>query len=76
MISFFFVDLFGSVGVLLGLADSADLLDENGNVPGAGKALFISAAGAAVGAVLGTSTVTIMELKAQQELLKAAVPDW
>lgn len=59
MISFFFVDLFGSVGVLLGLADSADMLDENGNVPGAGKALFISAAGAAVGAVLGTSTVTI-----------------
>ena len=36
MISFFFVDLFGSVGVLLGLADSADMLDENGNVPGAG----------------------------------------
>ena len=53
------MDLFGSVGVLLGLADSADMLDENGNVPGAGKALFISAAGAAVGAVLGTSTVTI-----------------
>ncbi len=59
MISFFFVDLFGSVGVLLGLADNADMLDENGNVPGAGKALFVSAAGAAIGAIFGTSTITI-----------------
>lgn len=59
MISFFFVDLFGSVGVLLGLADSADMVDENGNVPGAGKALTVSAAGAAVGAIFGTSTITI-----------------
>ena len=59
IISFFFVDLFGSVGVLLGLASAAEMADENGNVPGAGKALTISAAGAAVGALLGTSTVTI-----------------
>ena len=59
IISFFFVDLFGSVGVLLGLADAAEMIDENGNVPGAGKALTVSAAGAAVGAVIGTSTVTI-----------------
>ena len=59
VISFFFVDLFGSVGVLLGLASAAEMADENGNVPGAGKALTISAAGAAVGALLGTSTVTI-----------------
>ena len=59
VISFFFVDLFGSVGVLLGLASAAEMVDENGNVPGAGKALTISAAGAAVGALLGTSTVTI-----------------
>ena len=59
IISFFFVDLFGSVGVLLGLADAAHLSDENGNVPGAGKALTVSAVGAAIGAILGTSTVTI-----------------
>lgn len=59
LFSFFLVDLFGSVGVLLGLAGSADMVDENGNVPGAGKALFVSAGGAALGAILGTSTVTI-----------------
>lgn len=59
IISFLFVDLFDSIGVLLGVATKAGLIDENGNMPCAGKALFVSAGGAAVGAVLGTSTVTI-----------------
>ena len=59
IISFLFVDLFDSIGVLLGVASKADLVDENGNVPGAGKALFVSAGGAAIGALLGTNTVTI-----------------
>ena len=51
--------LFDSIGVLLGVASKAGLADENGNIPCAGKALFVSAGGAAVGAVLGTNTVTI-----------------
>lgn len=59
IISFLFVDLFDSIGVLLGIASKAGLIDENGNVPCAGKALFVSAGGAAVGAFLGTNTVTI-----------------
>ncbi len=59
IISFLFVDLFDSIGVLLGVAGKAKLIDDKGNLPGAGKALFISAGGAAIGAVLGTSTVTI-----------------
>lgn len=59
IISFLFVDLFDSIGVLLGVAAKAGLIDEKGNMPCAGKALFVSAGGAAVGAVLGTSTVTI-----------------
>lgn len=59
IISFLFVDLFDSIGVLLGVASKAGLADENGNIPCAGKALFVSAGGAAVGAVLGTNTVTI-----------------
>lgn len=59
IISFLFVDLFDSIGVLLGVASKANLINEKGEVPGAGKALFVSAAGAAVGAVLGTNTVTI-----------------
>jgi AGZA family xanthine/uracil permease-like MFS transporter len=36
-----------------------DLFDEQGKTPGAGKALFISAGAAAIGAIFGTSTVTI-----------------
>lgn len=59
IISFLFVDLFDSIGVLLGVASKAGLTNENGNIPCAGKALFVSAGGAAVGAVLGTNTVTI-----------------
>lgn len=59
IISFLFVDLFDSIGVLLGVASKAGLTDENGSIPCAGKALFVSAGGAAIGAVLGTNTVTI-----------------
>lgn len=59
IISFLFVDLFDSIGVFLGVAPKAGLVDENGKTPGAGKALFVSAGAAAVGAVLGTSTVSI-----------------
>lgn len=59
IISFLFVDLFDSIGVFLGVAPKAGLVDKDGKTPGAGKALFVSAGAAAVGAVLGTSTVTI-----------------
>ena len=59
IVSFLFVDLFDSIGVLLGVASKAGLADEKGKYSRAGKALFVSAGGAAVGAVLGTNTVTI-----------------
>ena len=57
--SFLFVDLFDSIGVLLGVATKAGLVDENGDIPCAGKSLFVSAGGAFVGAIFGTNTVTI-----------------
>ena len=59
IISFLFVDLFDSLGVFLGIAPKAGLVDKDGKIPEAGKALFVSAGAAAVGAVLGTSTITI-----------------
>lgn len=57
--SFLFVDLFDSIGVLLGVSTKAGFINEKGELPNAGKALFVSAFGALVGSILGTNTVTI-----------------
>ena len=51
--------MFDSIGVLVGVGIKAGFVNEKGELPGAGKALFVSAAGAAVGAVFGTQTVTV-----------------
>ena len=56
--SFLFVDLFDTVGTLIGVADKGGLLDKDGNLPKAGGALMADAVGTIVGACLGTSTVT------------------
>lgn len=57
--SFLFVALFNSIGVLVGVGFKAGFVNEKGELPGAGKALFVSAAGAAIGAIFGTQTVTV-----------------
>ncbi|MDY3032108.1 MAG: NCS2 family permease [Clostridia bacterium] len=56
--SFLFVDLFDTVGTVIGVADKANLLDEKGNLPKVGATLMADAVGTVVGACLGTSTVT------------------
>lgn len=56
--SFLFVDLFDTVGTLIGVAEKGNLLDKDGNLPKAGGALMADAVGTVVGACLGTSTVT------------------
>ncbi|ABR50644.1 Xanthine/uracil/vitamin C permease [Alkaliphilus metalliredigens QYMF] len=58
LFTFLFVDMFDTVGTLVGVASKADMLDENGNLPRAKEALFADAVGTTVGACLGTSTVT------------------
>lgn len=58
LFTFLFVDLFDTIGTLLGVASKADMLDDDGNLPGAKPALFADAVGTTFGAVLGTSTVT------------------
>ena len=58
MCSFLFVDLFDTLGTLIGVATKADMLDEDGKLPGVKPALLADAIGTTVGAVLGTSTVT------------------
>ena len=53
-----FVDMFDTLGTLVGVADKADMLDEEGHLPKAKQALFADAVGTTAGACLGTSTVT------------------
>lgn len=53
-----FMDMFDTVGTLVGVATKAKMLDENGKVPNVKKALFADAIGTTVGACLGTSTVS------------------
>ena len=56
--SFLFVDLFDTVGTLVGVASKGNLLDEDGKLPRVGRALMADAIGTVAGACLGTSTVT------------------
>ena len=56
--AFLFVDLFDTLGTLIGVATKANMLDEEGRLPNAKPALMADAIGTTVGAVLGTSTVT------------------
>ena len=56
--AFLFVDLFDTLGTLIGVATKADMLDENGCLPRIKPALMSDAIGTSVGAVLGTSTIT------------------
>ena len=58
LFTFLFVDLFDTVGTLIGVSTKAGLVDEKGNLPGCHKALLADAVGTTVGACLGTSTVT------------------
>lgn len=56
--TFLFVNMFDTIGTLLGVASKIGITDENGDFPQLKRALFADALGTTVGAVLGTSTVT------------------
>lgn len=56
--SFLFVDLFDTLGTLVGVSTKAGMLDEEGRLPGIKPALMSDAVATTAGAVLGTSTVT------------------
>ena len=58
MLAFLFVDMFDTLGTLIGCASKADMLDEEGKPPGIKGALLSDAVGTTVGAALGTSTIT------------------
>ena len=56
--AFLFVDIFDTLGTLIGVANKADMLDENGKLPHIKEALLADAIATSAGAVLGTSTTT------------------
>ena len=58
MFTFLFVDMFDTVGTLIGCAGKADMINKDGTIPNCKEALFADAVGTTVGAMLGTSTVT------------------
>lgn len=56
--TFLFVDLFDTVGTLVGVSSKAGMLDEDGNLPRVSEALMADAVGTVAGSMLGTVTVT------------------
>ncbi|MEG2832842.1 MAG: NCS2 family permease [Ruthenibacterium sp.] len=56
--AFLFVDMFDTLGTLIGVASKADMLDKDGKLPQIKGALLADAVGTSVGALCGTSTVT------------------
>ena len=56
--AFLFVDLFDTIGTLIGVSDKAGMLDEDGKLPNVKQALMADAIATSAGAILGTSTTT------------------
>ena len=58
LMAFLFVDLFDTIGTVIGCATKANLLDRNGKLPQVKQVLLTDAVGTSFGAMLGTSTIT------------------
>lgn len=58
VLTFLFIDMFDTIGTLLGVSHRAGVVDEKGNIPHLTEAFMADAIGTAAGAMLGTSTVT------------------
>ncbi len=58
MFAFLFVDMFDTLGTLIGVASKADMLDKDGKLPRIKPALLSDAVATSVGAIFGTSTTT------------------
>lgn len=58
LFTFLFVDMFDTVGTLVGVSSKAGMLDKDGKVPRVKQALFADSIGTFCGAIFGTSTVT------------------
>lgn len=56
--TFLFVDVFDTVGTLIGVCSKANMLDKKGQIPNVKKAFYADAIGTTSGAIFGTSAVT------------------
>ena len=58
VLTFLFIDMFDTIGTLIGVSNRAGMVDEDGNIPRLKDAFMADAVGTTLGAILGTSTVT------------------
>ena len=58
VLTFLFIDMFDTIGTLIGVSNRAGMVDEKGNIPRLKQALMADAIGTTVGAMMGSSTVT------------------
>lgn len=58
VLTFLFIDMFDTIGTLIGVSSRAGMVDEHGNIPHLKEAFMADSIGTAIGAILGTSTVT------------------
>ena len=58
VLTFLFIDIFDTIGTLIGVSNRAGMVDEDGNVKNLNQAFMADAIGTTVGAMLGTSTVS------------------
>ena len=58
VLTFLFIDMFDTIGTLIGVSNRAGMVDEQGNIPHLKAAFMADAIGTTAGAILGTSTVT------------------
>ena len=56
--TFLFVDLFDTIGTMVGVATKAGMVDKNGKIHNLNKAFLVDALGTTFGAIMGSSTVT------------------
>ena len=59
VLTFLFIDIFDTIGTLIGVSNRAGMMDDDGNVKNLNQAFMADAIGTTAGAILGTSTVSV-----------------
>ena len=59
VLTFLFIDIFDTIGTLIGVSNRAGMMDDDGNVKNINQAFMADAVGTTAGAILGTSTVSV-----------------